>query len=371
MLESLYSFSLHRSICTVLCFLIFCVLITKDDCQYFKKVDFKLLVIALCVFFVLFFGFRPTRYFNESNDTNLYTIMFDYVKTGHWNDGLEKLGDPFFRFVELLCVKFTDVTGWYIVVAVFYIGGMAYASFSLFPRHGIIAILFFITSFSFMSFGGNGIRNGMASSIALVGLTFLAKYADFKNYINLIFGAGILILSYYTHRSMSLVFLSSLIALFVSKNVKANLLVWFICVALSAIYGDYMTRFISSLSGDERMIYYGNAVVDSSLFSRTGFRWDFILYSSLPIILAVWTAFFGKPTDNKYNFLINTYILSNAAWVLVNQIAYSNRFAYLSWFMMPLVLAYPLSNIQLVKHQSLLCGLFLFIQLAILYVFGF
>ena len=252
-----------------------------------------------------------------------------------------------------------------------YVMGML-LSVSILTRNNLwVAMMFMFLSFSFLGYGENGIRNGMASSIALVGLTFLAKYADFKNYINLIFGAGILILSYYTHRSMSLVFLSSLIALFVSKNVKANLLVWFICVALSAIYGDYMTRFISSLSGDERMIYYGNAVVDSSLFSRTGFRWDFILYSSLPIILAVWTAFFGKPTDNKYNFLINTYILSNAAWVLVNQIAYSNRFAYLSWFMMPLVLAYPLSNIQLVKHQSLLCGLFLFIQLAILYVFGF
>lgn len=370
MLESLYSFSLHRTICTILCFLIFCVLITKDDNQYFKKVDFKWLTILLCIFFVLFFGYRPVRFMNESNDTNLYTIMFDYVKSGHWNDNFEKLGDPFFRYVELLCAKFTDATGWYVVVAMFYIGGMAFVSFYLFPRHSIISILFLISSFSFIGFGGNGIRNGMASSIALIGLAVLSKYSEKKNWKYLVTGFAFLILAYYTHRSMSLVLICGSFALFFSKNVKINLLLWVICVALSAIFGDYLTKFVSQLSGDERMIYYGYAEIDSSLFSKTGFRWDFILYSSLPIILAAWTAFFGKPTDNKYNFLINTYILANAAWALVNQIAYSNRFAYLSWFMMPIVLAYPLCKIKIVNNQSLLCGLFLIIQLLILYVFG-
>ena len=297
--------------------------------------------------------------------------MFDYVKSGHWNDNFDKLGDPFFRYIELLCAKFTDVTGWYIVVAIFYIGGMGYVSFTLFPKHSIIAIIFFILSFSFMGFGGNGIRNGMATSIALVGLAIISKYTDIGKWIYLVVGFGILILAYYTHRSLSLVLITSVVALFVSKNVKINLLIWFICVAISAIYGDYLAKFMSYLSGDERMIYYGNDEINSSLFSRIGYRWDFILYSSLPIILAFWTVFFGKSNDNRYNFLINTYILANAAWVLVNQIAYSNRFAYLSWFMMPIVLAYPLCNMHVVKHQSILCGLFLVVQLAILYVFGF
>ena len=370
MFELLYSFQLHRTLCTAFVLLMVCVLMTKDDHEYFRSVNFRWLTIALCVFFVLFFGFRPVRYLNESNDTNLYTIMFDYVKSGHWTDNLDKLGDPFFRYVELWCAKFTDVTGWYIIVAIFYIGGMAFASFYLLPRHSAIAFLFFMTSFSFMGFGGNGIRNGMSTSIALIGLSLLTFYVKDRKLLYFMISFGILLLSYYTHRSAIIVIIAALLATFLVKNVRVSLLIWIICVALSAIYGEYLTKYVSYLSGDDRMIYYGSGMVDSTLFSRTGFRWDFILYSSLPIVLAVWTIFFGKPTDVRYNFLINTYLLANAAWTLVNQIAYSNRFAYLSWFMMPLVLAYPLCRIQLVKHQSLLCALFLLVQLVILYVFA-
>lgn len=295
--------------------------------------------------------------------------MFEYVKYGHWTENFEKLGDPFFRWVELLSAKYTDVTGWYIVVAMFYIGGMAFSTFRLLSKHTIISTAFFITAFCFMAYGGNGIRNGMATSIALVGLTIISLQAFVKKIIPLIFGFAILILSVLTHRSMILVVVMSTVAFFVMKNVKINLLLWSICVVVAAIFGNYLTPIFTTLTGDERAIYYAMSDIDISLFSKTGFRWDFVLYSSMPILLACWIAFFGKHIDKTYNFLINTYILTNACWVLINQIAYSNRFAYLSWFMMPLVLSYPLCKIKMVKNQFLLCALFLVFQLGLIYVF--
>lgn len=45
--------------------------------------------------------------------------------------------------------------------------------------------------------------------------------------------------------------------------------------------------------------------------------------------------------DWKYKLLINTYIFANSFWIMVMNAAYSNRFAYLSWFLYPIVLAYP------------------------------
>lgn len=45
--------------------------------------------------------------------------------------------------------------------------------------------------------------------------------------------------------------------------------------------------------------------------------------------------------DPFYARLLNTYLLANAMWVLVINTSFSNRFAYLSWFMMPWVLLYP------------------------------
>jgi hypothetical protein len=45
--------------------------------------------------------------------------------------------------------------------------------------------------------------------------------------------------------------------------------------------------------------------------------------------------------DPFYARLVNTYLLTNAVWILVIHANFSNRFAYLSWFMMPWVLVYP------------------------------
>jgi len=45
--------------------------------------------------------------------------------------------------------------------------------------------------------------------------------------------------------------------------------------------------------------------------------------------------------DPFYARLVNTYLFANAVWILVINATCSNRFAYLSWFMMPWVLLYP------------------------------
>lgn len=46
-------------------------------------------------------------------------------------------------------------------------------------------------------------------------------------------------------------------------------------------------------------------------------------------------------SDPFYARLVNTYLLTNGIWVLLIHSVQSNRFSYLSWFMMPWVLLYP------------------------------
>lgn len=57
-------------------------------------------------------------------------------------------------------------------------------------------------------------------------------------------------------------------------------------------------------------------------------------WNSLP-----WVRFLRS--DHFYARLLNTYLLTNALWVLAINANSSNRFAYLSWFMLPWVLMYP------------------------------
>jgi hypothetical protein len=98
---------------------------------------------------------------------------------------------------------------------------------------------------------------------------------------------------------------------------------------------------------DDRLSEYINAEIDEGTFSSVGFRWDFLLYSSMPLILGYYLLFKKKVYDKTYLFILGTYILANSFWIMVIRAEYSNRFAYLSWFMYPLVISYPLTRLRI------------------------
>ena len=66
----------------------------------------------------------------------------------------------------------------------------------------------------------------------------------------------------------------------------------------------------------------------------------------MPIVLGYYVVIKRGIQDRTYTILLNTYTLANAFWVMVIRANYSNRFAYLSWFMYPIVLAYPLLRLD-------------------------
>ena len=100
------------------------------------------------------------------------------------------------------------------------------------------------------------------------------------------------------------------------------------------------------LGFDDRMDGYlsGN---DYSGFSHAGFRWDFLLYSMMPICLGYYIVIKKGIRDRIYEILLTTYTLANAFWVMVIRAQFSDRFAYLSWFMYAIVLAYPLFRMDI------------------------
>lgn len=105
-----------------------------------------------------------------------------------------------------------------------------------------------------------------------------------------------------------------------------------------------MTTMFAGLGFDDRLSYLTD--YDIGMFSHTGFRWDFLLYSMMPIVLGYYVVIKRGIQDRTYTILLNTYTLANAFWVMVIRANYSNRFAYLSWFMYPIVLAYPLLRLD-------------------------
>ena len=86
--------------------------------------------------------------------------------------------------------------------------------------------------------------------------------------------------------------------------------------------------------------------------TKGGFRIDFIIYSAAPVVVG-WYALFKKKLQLSflYKNLLNLYICLNAIWMLCMYAEFTNRIAYLSWFLYPIVLIYPFLQEQWGKNR--------------------
>ena len=205
----------------------------------------------------------------------------------------------------------------------------------LFGSSAYLAFLFVVGSFSFYGYGVNGIRNGMAAALTLLAFSYLKT----NRWIALILSFVIIQI----HGSMFLPVCAAWLSLFY-KNTKFYLYCWLFSIVLSVSIGGALETYFASLNvvDDERFSSYLLNKNFSDQFSYTGFRWDFLLYSVMPIWLGWYVVIKRKIYNDQYLLLLHTYLLSNAFWIMLIRASFSNRFAYLSWFMYPIVLAYPL-----------------------------
>ncbi len=358
MFEGLFSTTIWLNITSIFALLYAMYLCSCSDSKLLKGNNVYIVSILTILLTTIYVGTRPTWCYS---DTALYTLIFNLVQSGYWPALPTDTTEPFFSIVEYFCIEITDVSGWLLVVATFYILGMSFAAYRWFPKHFFIAIIFLFTAFSFWGYATNGIRNGMATSIAMVGLSFFCRTRK-----EMIIGYTFLILASLTHKSCMLTIAAATAAVFL-RNTKVNISFWLSSIVLGLIFQEQFKSLFSWLIDDGRMASYLNAEVSEDVFSHIGFRWDFLLYSSLPIIIGWYAISKQQIKDKTYAFILHTYIFSNAFWVLINTAAYSNRFAYLSWFIYPIVLIYPFCKFKFLKNQSVVLGLLLIIMTAFTY----
>jgi len=284
----------------------------------------------VCLFFIFFIGMRPIS--EVFVDMTQYQGIFD-----RW------VGQFFFDWDAqnliygnlmnyLASIQFPPVM-FYLIVAAFYFGCAYYACKRLFPNDFYIAFIVFLGAFSTFSYGTNGIKAGWAMSVFVLALSY---YRQWKVFVPLV------LISYGIHHSMQLPIGAILLAYFY-RNTKIYLYIWIVCVLISAAQITVFQELFASLSadqlGDERGGSYLS--IDSEGF-RTGFRFDFILYSAAPVWIG-WIAIKKKMIQSEfYSFFLNTYLIINSIWMLCMYASFTNRIAYLAWGLYPFVLIYPL-----------------------------
>ena len=308
------------------------------------------------VFYILFFGFRPAS--PVFGDTYIYTTTYETIQKygvyylGNDTDGSlvvhESAGkDWLFNTVMFLCAQVMSVNFFFVIVMFFYITMMYQGCQKLDFKHGATLMIFSIGAFSFYGYSVNGLRNGIACSFIILALARFCRGEKLWPAILSFIALG-------CHKSVALPIACALFTYYVRKP-KYMYLVWIGSILLSMTIGGYLSNMISLLGFDERLaqnLKSGAEVAGSwGVEMESRFRWDFLLYSAMPIVLGWYAVFKRKVYNNTYLILLGTYIYANAFWVILIRSLFSNRFAYLSWFLYPIVLAYPLMTLPVFKKQ--------------------
>ena len=299
------------------------------------------LLISLSLTFWL--GLRPVHFlFGDSVNYALeYRLLNIREVRMNWH------GEWIWQWLMVGCKKAgLSIEVFFTIVEAGYILSAMWAVKRLMPSNPMIGMLFVLASLMFFTFGVNGLRNGLACHLILLAISYLLddKY---------IIGYAICLVAFGIHRSTMLPIVAVTFGLFVSKDIRFAIIFWIASLIVSLVAGNVISSFFASLGFDDRLTAYTTGQgMDMTLFSRTGFRWDFLLYSAAPIVMAWYVCIKRQIRDNWYDVICMTYCLCNAFWVMVIRSAFSNRFAYLSWFLYPFVIAYPLINLPIWQDQD-------------------
>lgn len=368
----------------IICLFLFFNYSGSSNCDKLLHKNSMIPALILTLILIVYMGLRPVS--NMFGDTWNYALMYNKLPVRPAIFAIDFDKEWLWGFIMNTCkASHLTVSAWFLIIEIGYLGLVLLGLRMLLGENSWLAMLFFLSAFSTFTYGTNGIRNGLACSSCI----FAMAYGANRNILQMSIAGFILLLAFGIHRSIALPIAAFLVASYVIKSPKIAMYFWIASIGLSLVAGGTMVNFFAGLGFDDRMSSYSQmSDAASREFSQTGFRWDFLLYSAMPIWLTWYViqkaekerALYGETIEEAetgilgagriadahsmrvFNILATTYILANSFWVMVISAAFSNRFAYLSWFLYPIVLAYGVIRLHIWENQDKKAGLILLIH---------
>lgn len=307
----------------------------------FKVPDYGHLILILIL---IYMGMRPIsgHFFG---DMRTYANYFAEYQAGA---PVTSEKDVLFHWFMRISSQVVDVHTFFLICSVLYIYPLYFACKKWFRDYWFLGFLMLAGSFSFWVYGTNGIRNGIATSVFLFAASRERKV---NQYLWMALAIGV-------HKSLLLPALGWFLTNYQNRP-RLYFYFWLLTIPLSLAMPGFWQSLFSNLVEDERAEYFSDTQF-AEQFSEVGFRWDFLLYSCMGVIAGWYYIFKEKVQDELYLRLFNTFLFANGFWILVIQASFSNRFAYLSWFMMAIIIAYPFLRIRFLENQGVKFGLIMF-----------
>jgi hypothetical protein len=321
----------------------------------------KFLGTVVLMFCLLYMGLRPIngKYFG---DMRVYANTFARYAEG---DAVVLEKDVYFHHFMKWASTVMSVEMFFFVCIGLYTIPLYVFTRRVFKDYWFYGFFALILSFSFWSFGVNGVRNGIATSMFLMAISF-------QRVAYIAIG---MLLAVAAHRS-SLIILAAWLVTYKLRNPKLALAGWVLAIPMSLVLGGFWEAFFLQFGfgEDERLSsYLGGESEDT--FQQTeagsGFRWDFILYSSFGVFAGWFFIIKKKFEDNLYLRMYILYLITNSFWILVIRANFSNRFAYLSWFILGALIIYPLLKMKFFEKQHIIVARILFGYFMITYILNF
>lgn len=309
------------------------------------------LVIVISLFVILFIGLRPIS--SAFSDMEGYAYMYNHLAE------IEKRELGLWWLAELCKAFGFNANLWFLVVCAAYFGFTLRAAKLLSPNNWDYIFITFLIAFSTLSYATNGVRNGLGMASLTLGMALYLTRQGKERLLSVLF----FVYAFYTHKSSFLPLICFFIAYYF-VNLKKAFYFWIISIFISLLASSTVSNIFLGFGFDDRLEGYITEV-DYSGFSHTGFRVDFLIYSMMPILLGYYILIKKGVHDRIYEVLLSTYVLANAFWVMVIRAQFSDRFAYLSWFLYAFVVAYPLFSLDIWgNRQGLIAKNILYIHLS-------
>jgi hypothetical protein len=269
--------------------------------------------------------------------------------------------EPLFLITQWILSKLFDNRDFFVIsVFLFYIFILIKAVKKIFlPWHSMFVVFLFLCYPFFYGYIFNGIRQGIAMVILLLALGYWLKKPHSLKFYILIIIAGLF------HYSSFIFSTVLLVVLMFNLRLRTLLLIWFGSLVLFMTGLNDLILNFSFIADIEYIEGYTNNEVTEYFGGANNLA--YILLSVISLLVSLYF-FRNIQLDEKhkevYLVIIKCYTAFNSVFLLLGFIAYGNRLASFSWFIVPILIIYP------ILHKKIYSTFWLFLIVFCFFIIG-
>lgn len=286
-------------------------------------------VVLVFIAVVLLIAFWPDEL---SSDKINYRNSFENLAAGTYPYWYSPKDILFFAYQRFCAATGMPSDAFFLLTSAIFCTNFFIAGKRIFREKSSLYFFAMTVSLGFFSYGTNTLRAGLALSFLVLALSFYPQ--RLKMLLLALIAVRI-------HKS-TLIPVAAFAVAFLVPRPRLLAIGWIGCLCISLAFGEQIQAYFGNFfieAEDTRMSGY---LLGENSNYKMGFRWDFVVYSLIPIVIGLWLRKREFFSDRFFNLVFGTYIIANGFWLLVIRMPFSDRVAYLSWFLFPMIILYPL-----------------------------